>query len=85
MQQMMQAREQGEHVSPVDRLEALADRLSQGAADFKKIAEATKPLYASLDASQKQKFGLLGRDMLIPEHARFAMEMWRHHRGERAE
>jgi zinc resistance-associated protein len=82
MQQMMQARMQGEHVSPVDRLDALADRLTQGAADIKKIADAAKPLYAGLDASQKEKFALLGRDMLIPQRARFAMEMWRHHQGE---
>lgn len=82
MQQMMQARMQGEHVSPVDRLDALADRLAQGAADIKKIAEAAKPLYASFDASQKEKFTLLGRDMLLPERARFAMEMWRHREGE---
>ena len=82
MQQMMQARMQGEHVSPVDRLDALADRLVQGAADIKKIADAAKPLYAILDASQKDKFALLGRDLLIPERARFAMEMWRHREGE---
>jgi hypothetical protein len=78
LQQMMQ----GERVSPVDRLDALADRLTQGAADVKKIADAAKPLYASLDASQKEKFALLGRDMLIPQRARFAMEMWRRHQGE---
>jgi LTXXQ motif family protein len=82
MQQMMQARMQGEHVSPVDRLDALADRLAQGAADIKKIADAAKPLYASLDASQKEKFALLGRDMLLPERARLAMEMWHHREGE---
>ena len=51
MQQMMQTREQGEHMSPIDHLEAMADRLSQGAADIKKIADAAKPLYASLDNS----------------------------------
>ena len=82
MQQMMQARMQGERVSPVDRLDALADRLTQGAADVRKIADAAKPLYASLDESQKAKFALLGRDMLIPQQARFAMEMWRHRQGE---
>jgi hypothetical protein len=82
MQQMMQTRMQGERLSPVDRLDALADRLTQGAADIKKIADAAKPLYASLDASQKEKFALLGRDMLIPQRARFAMEMWRHRESE---
>jgi LTXXQ motif family protein len=82
MQKMMQTRPQDEHMSPVDHLEAMADRLSQGAADIKKIADAAKPLYASLDASQKEKFAMLGRDMLMPERARFAMEWMHHHWGE---
>lgn len=82
IEQIIQTRMQGEHVSPIDRLDALAARLSQGAADIKKIADAAKPLYASLDAPQKEKFALLGRDMLIPQQARFAMEMWRHREGE---
>ena len=82
MQQMMQTREQGEQMSPVDRLEAIGDRLSQGAAAIKKIAAAAKPLYASLDDAQKHKFGMLGR-MLMPEQARFAAEMVRHPAGQR--
>ena len=82
MQQMMQAREQGDHMSPIDRLEAIADRLSQGAADIKKIAAAARPLYASLDDSQKHKFGMLGR-MLMPEQARFVADMAHHHAGPR--
>ncbi len=82
MREMMQSRSQGERMSPVDHLEAMADRMSQGAADVKKIADAAKPLYASLDDSQKHKFGMLGR-MLMPERARFAMEMIHHHMGER--
>jgi hypothetical protein len=82
MGKMMQARADGERMSPVDHLDAMADRLSQGAANVKKIADAAKPLYASLDDSQKHKFGMLGR-MLMPERSRFAMEMHRHHMGER--
>ena len=81
MQQMMQTHEQGEHMSPIDRLDAMADRLSQGAADIKKIADAAKPLYAGLDDSQKHKFGMLGR-MLMPERARFAMDMMHHRMGD---
>jgi hypothetical protein len=81
MGQMMRMRAQGERMSPVDRLEAMSDRLSQGATNVKKIAEAAKPLYDSLDESQKHKFGMLGR-MLMPERSRFAMDMMHHHRGE---
>ncbi len=82
MQQMMQTRGQGEHMSPIDHLEAMADRLTQGAADIKKIADAAKPLYGSLDDTQKHKFGMLGR-MLMPERARFVMDMIHRHMGER--
>jgi hypothetical protein len=82
IQNMMQTHEQGEHMSPIDHLEAMADRLSQGAADIKKIAEAARPLYASLDDSQKHKFGMLGRT-LMPERARFVMDMIHGHAGER--
>jgi len=81
MGQMMRIRSQGERMSPIDHLEAMADRLSQGAANIKKIADAAKPLYDSLDESQKHKFGMLGR-MLMPERPRFAMEMMHHHMGE---
>ncbi len=80
MQEMMAKR--GEEMSPVDRLDAMADRLSKAAADVKKIADAAKPLYASLDETQKHEFATLGR-MLMPERARFAMEMMRHRWGER--
>jgi hypothetical protein len=82
LQQMMEAHEQGEHMSPIDRLDAMAERLSQGATDIKKIAAAARPLYASLDDSQKHKFGMLGR-MLMPERARFVADMIHHHAGQR--
>jgi hypothetical protein len=81
MGQFIRMRSLGERMSPVDRLEAMSDRLSQGATNVKKIAEAAKPLYDSLDESQKHKFGMLGR-MLMPERPRFAMDMMHHHMGE---
>ena len=80
--EMMRMRSQGERLSPVDHLEAMADRLSQGATNIKKIADAAKPLYDGLDESQKYKFGMLGR-MLMPERARFVMDMIHRHMGER--
>jgi hypothetical protein len=81
MGQMMRIRSQGERMSPIDHLEAMADRLAQGATNIKKIADAAKPLYDVLDESQKHKFGMLGR-MLMPERSRFAMDMMHHHMGE---
>ena len=80
--EMMRTRSHGERLSPVDHLEAMADRLSQGATNIKKIADAAKPLYDGLDESQKYKFGMLGR-MLMPERARFAMDMMHHRMGDR--
>jgi LTXXQ motif family protein len=89
MQKMMQTRGQEERMSPVDRLQAMADHLSQGGANLKKIVDAAKPLYDSLDESQKHNFAMLGRDMLMPEGAGSGMEwMHRHmdeHEGDGAE
>ena len=67
-------KEQGDNLSPMDRLNATAERVAQGAANLKKIVESAKPLYASLDDAQKQKFITLGH-MLVPERGRFATEM----------
>ena len=54
-------KEQGDNLSPMDRLTAKADRLAQSAANLEKIVEAAKPLYATLDDAQKHKFITLGR------------------------
>ena len=67
-------KEQGDNLSPMDRLNATADRVAQSAASLKEIVEAADPLYASLDDAQKHRFITLGR-MLVPERGRFAMEM----------
>ncbi len=71
-----------EQMSPVDRLDAMANRLSQAAANVRQIADAAKPLYASFDETQKHEFATLGR-MLMPEGVRFAMAMMRHRWNER--
>ncbi len=80
MHEMMANRDK--RVSPIDRLDAMAGRLSKAAADVKKVADAARPLYASLDETQKHEFVTLGR-MLMPERARLAMEMMRHRWNER--
>jgi LTXXQ motif family protein len=67
-------KEQGNNLSPMDRLNAKAERLTQGTANLETIVEAAKPLYASLDETQKRAFITLGR-MLVPERGRFAKEM----------
>ena len=50
--------------SPLDRLDRMATRLSDVGAALKKIADAGKPLYASLDDQQKRMFGFLSREMM---------------------
>jgi zinc resistance-associated protein len=69
-------REQGDNLSPMDRLTAKADRIAESRANLEKMVEAAKPLYASLGDEQKHKFIMLGR-MLVPERGSFAKEMRR--------
>ena len=67
-------KEQGDNLSPMDRLNAKAERYAQSGANLDKMVEAAKPLYESLDDAQKHTFVTLGR-MLVPERGRFAKEM----------
>ena len=65
----------GQASSPVDRLEALAKRMSERGTAMLNVAEAAKPLYASLDDLQKRLFGLLGGDALMIGHGHRGMGM----------
>jgi hypothetical protein len=73
-------REQSSGLTPMDRLNAKADRLAESQAGLEKIVEAAKPLYLSLDDTQKHKFITLGRT-LVPERGRFVKEMRRVRKG----
>jgi hypothetical protein len=64
-------KEQSPTLSPMDRNLAKADRIAQGQATIEAMVDAAKPLYASLDETQKHKFVTLGR-MLVPERGQFA-------------
>ena len=74
-------KEQAGNLSPMDLNTAKADRLEQGQANLEKIVEAAKPLYASLNGAQRQKFIALGR-MLVPERGQFAKEIRRLGKGD---
>ena len=65
----------GDAVSPVERLEAMGRRMSERGAAVLKVADAAKPLYASLDDPQKRMFALLGDELLMMGHARRGMGM----------
>ena len=56
---------------PAERLRRHADRMIERAAQLKKLADATQPLYQSLDDGQKHRFMLLSRS-LSPNGGRFA-------------
>jgi len=53
--------EQREMPNPVERLRKGADRMTETGADLKRLADATEPLYNSLDEAQKRRFNALGR------------------------
>jgi hypothetical protein len=74
-------KEQSSSLTPMDRLNAKAERLAQSQAGVDKIVEAAKPLYASLNDTQKHTFIKLGR-MLVPERGLFAKEMRRAGKGD---
>ena len=65
----------GQEASPVDRLETLAQRMSERGAALEKVAGAAKPLYTTLDDTQKRLFDLLGREMLLMGHGHSGMGM----------
>ena len=46
---------------PVDRMQRRATALAETSSTMKKLADATGPLYGSLDDSQKRRFGILSR------------------------
>jgi hypothetical protein len=50
---------QAQEVNPVDRLTQASQRMSARSADLLKLAAAAKPLYDSLDDSQKRRFAML--------------------------
>jgi hypothetical protein len=75
LQKMMQMR-QSEWLSPVDRLKARADRMAKRASELEAIADAAKPLFDSLDPTQKGDFELLGRVMFAPAPGDVATGPW---------
>jgi hypothetical protein len=65
MDDMRQMMENRERMSPAERMEAMSGHMARRADELKTIAQTAKPLYGSLDETQKHKFELLGRDMMM--------------------
>src|SRR5580698_1453509 len=68
MHETMMQGESGDAASPIDRLQAMGQGMSARGAAIEKVAEAGKPLYASLDDSQKRRFVMLGRALFMMGH-----------------
>ena len=58
-QQWRQQREGDARPSPIAMMSEMSDHLAKAAVELKKIADAGKPLYDSLDDAQKRHFGPL--------------------------
>jgi pimeloyl-ACP methyl ester carboxylesterase len=65
MDDMRQMMENHDRMSSVERMDATAGYMARRADELKKISEAAKPLYGSLDDTQKHKFELLGGEMMM--------------------
>jgi hypothetical protein len=67
----LQARERmngSERPAPLDRLDIMADHLDHNASELRAVASAGKPLYDSLDDTQKRKFGPLMQEFKPKKH-----------------
>jgi zinc resistance-associated protein len=72
MDDMRQMMENRERMSSVERMDATAGYMARRADELKRISEAAKPLYGSLDDTQKHKFELLGRETMMAAN----LPMW---------
>jgi hypothetical protein len=57
-------------VDPAERMRQRAVRLSENGAVLKRLAEATEPLYQSLDEAQRRRFAILTRTESLPGRSR---------------
>jgi hypothetical protein len=54
----------GEPTSPIEHMTMMSEHLEKMSAELKLVVDAGKPLYSSLDDSQKRLFGPLLRDFI---------------------
>jgi zinc resistance-associated protein len=84
MERINAMRNRGSSEDPVERLRQRATSLSDTGAALKKLADATDPLYKSLDENQKRRFAILNRLAGMGRGGFRAREGMMHHRwGER--
>ena len=84
MERISAMRNRGATDDPVERLRQRATAMSDTGAALKKLADATDPLYKSLDENQKRRFAILNRLTGQGRGGFRAREGMMHHRwGER--
>ena len=64
--QRRENRERGVRPDPIERLRASADMMSERATGLKRLADASEPLYRSLDDGQKRRLQILTRQAMGP-------------------
>jgi hypothetical protein len=57
--QMHEQRDRAERASPIEHMTMMSERLQKMSAELKTVADASKPLYDSLNEAQKRHFGPL--------------------------
>jgi hypothetical protein len=75
MDDMRQMMENRERMSSVERMDATAGHMARRADELKTIAQAAKPLYGSLDDTQKRKYELLHRETMMAASVPMAEEL----------
>jgi zinc resistance-associated protein len=63
-------REARRNTDPIARLRAAADAMSERSAGLKRLADASEPLYRSLDDGQKRRLNFLTRQAMGPRFGR---------------
>lgn len=64
--QRQERREARERPDPIQRLRNASDAMSARAAGLKRLADASEPLYRSLDDGQKRRLEILSRQVMRP-------------------
>src|ERR1700677_1836068 len=67
MHEMREGKGDDERPSPIERLNEMSDHLAKASSELKLVTDAAKPLFDSLDETQKRHFGALLMT-LRPQH-----------------
>jgi zinc resistance-associated protein len=59
-------KESNERLDPIQRLRNTSDAMTSRGAALKRLADATEPLYRSLDDAQKRRLEILSRQVMQP-------------------